>query len=138
MFATCLIYLYELFAHLYMHKATRAKYNEFVYVLFSSFAGKPEFKYVANMHGNEVVGREILLLLVKYLCENYGSDERVTRLLNTTRIHILPSMNPDGYEVAVEGDANSLIGRNNAHDVDLNRNFPDQYYTNKVRLITNK
>lgn len=84
------------------------------------------------MHGNEVVGREILLLLVKYMCENYGTDERITKLLNTTRIHILPSMNPDGYEFAVEGDANSLIGRNNAHNVDLNRNFPDQYFTNKV------
>lgn len=94
--------------------------------------GTPEFKYVANMHGNEVVGRELLLLLAKYLCENYGTDDRLTRLVNTTRIHLLPSMNPDGYEVAHEGDEGGMTGRPNANGVDLNRNFPDQYGENEL------
>lgn len=82
------------------------------------------------MHGNEVVGREMLLLLAKYLCENYQYNDRITKLIDTTRIHLLPSMNPDGYEYSVEGDASSSIGRKNANMVDLNRNFPDQYGTN--------
>lgn len=97
--------------------------------------GIPEMKYIANMHGNEVVGRELLLLLSKYLLENYGTVERVTKLLNTTRIHILPSMNPDGYERSTIGDSNSMNGRANANGVDLNRNFPDQYGTNKVSFL---
>lgn len=89
--------------------------------------GVPEFKYVANMHGNEVVGRELLLLLAEHLCKNYGSDTRITRLVDTTRIHLLPSMNPDGWESSRRGDCSSVIGRYNANGVDLNRNFPDPY-----------
>ncbi|XP_034119415.1 carboxypeptidase D isoform X1 [Drosophila nasuta] len=98
--------------------------------------GVPEFKYVANMHGNEVVGKEMLLLLTKYLLERYENDERVTRLVNGTRMHFLYSMNPDGYEISREGDRTSALGRANAHNVDLNRNFPDQYGTDKFNKVT--
>nr|XP_012140788.1 PREDICTED: carboxypeptidase D-like [Megachile rotundata] len=92
---------------------------------------KPEVKYIGNMHGNEVVGKEILLLLLRYLCENFGSDERVTRILKNVRLHVLPSMNPDGYEISEEGDIYGERGRANAKGIDLNRNFPDQYETNE-------
>ena len=82
---------------------------------------EPEFKYVGNMHGNEVVGRELLLHLIGLLCEKYGKDPTITKLVDNTRIHIMPSMNPDGYEMSVEGDCQSVNGRRNADDVDLNR-----------------
>lgn len=57
----------------------------------------PMFKYVANMHGDETIGRELLIYLAQYLLENYGHVEEVTRLLNTTDIYLMPTMNPDGF-----------------------------------------
>lgn len=97
--------------------------------------GKPEFKYIANMHGNEVVGREMLLLLAQVFCENYGKSPLLTAMLNYTRIHLMPSMNPDGFEKAKEGDWEGVKGRENGNDVDLNRNFPDQYLNQEENKI---
>lgn len=62
--------------------------------------GEPMFKYVANMHGDETLGREFVIFLAQYLLENYGSDARVTRLVNATDIFLMPSLNPDGYEAS--------------------------------------
>ena len=60
--------------------------------------GKPMFKYVANMHGDETIGRELMIYLAQYLLRNYGVDERVTHIVNTTDIFLMPSLNPDGFE----------------------------------------
>jgi carboxypeptidase D len=79
---------------------------------------EPEFKYVANMHGDEVVGRELCLKLIEWLCENYYIDPRATNLINNVDIFIMPSMNPDGFEMG---------SRYNANGFDLNRDFPDQF-----------
>ncbi|XP_062988534.1 carboxypeptidase N catalytic chain [Elgaria multicarinata webbii] len=128
-----------------LYSIGRSVQGRHLYVLeFSDYPGihellEPEFKYVANMHGNEVLGRELLLQLAEFLCEEYRrGNQRITQLIHETRIHLLPSMNPDGYEVAAaqsQGGVGYLTGRNNANGVDLNRNFPDlntmMYYNEK-------
>ena len=47
-------------------------------------------KYVGNMHGNEVVGRELLIRFAKYLLESYSSNsnEEIKTLVDITDIHI--------------------------------------------------
>lgn len=77
---------------------------------------RPEFKYIANMHGDEIIGRELMVNLIEDLLMNYGKDEFVTKLVDSTQIYILASMNPDGANVPQRGNANW---------VDLNRDFPD-------------
>lgn len=63
--------------------------------------GEPMVKYVANMHGDEAVGRQLLIILGQYLLDRYGKDDRITRLVNQTDIYLMPSMNPDGFENSV-------------------------------------
>jgi len=90
--------------------------------------GKPKFKYVGNMHGDETVSRQVLVYVAEYLLTGYGAEPRATELVDTTDVYIMPSMNPDGFEKSVEGDcAGRHGGRNNAKNMDLNRSFPDQY-----------
>ena len=117
----------------YMYSIGKTVENRDIWVLeLSGHPGKhvpgdPEFKYVANMHGNEVVGRECTLLLLQFLCQNYKGSLEIQAIVNNSRIHFLPSLNPDGYEKSHEGDRQGLKGRDNANGIDLNRNFPDQY-----------
>ncbi|XP_034239516.1 carboxypeptidase M isoform X1 [Thrips palmi] len=94
---------------------------------YEHMIGKPDVKYVANMHGNEAVGRELMLHLIQYLVNSYSTDPYIKWLLDNTRIHLLPSMNPDGFEVSREGQCDGGQGRYNARGFDLNRNFPDYF-----------
>lgn len=78
---------------------------------------EPEFKYISNMHGNEIVGRELLVFLLEDMAKEYrANNESVVQLINNTEIFLIPTMNPDGSDRRRRGNSNH---------VDLNRNFPD-------------
>ncbi|XP_024456146.1 carboxypeptidase SOL1 isoform X4 [Populus trichocarpa] len=78
---------------------------------------EPAFKFIGNVHGDEPVGRELLLRLANWICDNYMKDSLARLIVENIHLHILPSMNPDGY---------FLRSRGNANNIDLNRDFPDQ------------
>lgn len=77
---------------------------------------EPKLLFIANMHGDEVVGRELMIYLIRKLLSEYPTNPKIARLLNHAQVYIMPSMNPDGFERSQ---------RANADDFDLNRNFPD-------------
>ena len=62
---------------------------------------KPAFLIEANIHAIEVTGATAALHLINRLLSGYGSDEQVTRLLDTRAFYVLPRLNPDGPELAL-------------------------------------
>jgi len=63
---------------------------------------KPGFLIEANIHSVEWTGSTAALHLIRRLVEGYGSDEKVTRLLDTRTVYVVPRLNPDGAEHALE------------------------------------
>ncbi len=85
---------------------------------------EPEFMYTATMHGDETTPYVLMLHLIDYLLSNYGTDDKVTNLVNNIDIWINPLANPDG---TYAGGNNTVYGatRENGNGIDLNRNYPD-------------
>ena len=91
-----------------------------------SGAAKPQFFYSSTIHGDEVTGYVMMLRLIDTLLHGYGSNPQYTSLINRTRISINPLANPDG---TYRQGNNTVLGavRGNAHNIDLNRNYPDPF-----------
>ncbi len=85
---------------------------------------EPQFMYTSTMHGDETAGYIVMLKYIDYLLSNYGTDPRVTNLVNNMEIWINPNANPDGTYAAGNNNVNGAI-RYNANNVDLNRNYWD-------------
>jgi hypothetical protein len=75
--------------------------------------------------------------LVEHLLSNYHkADPRIKSIINQLDIHILHSINPDGFEVAAE-DCNGVIGRRNGNGVSYNNLInPDIIFiSNQIILL---
>jgi len=76
-----------------------------------------EVKYVANMHGDEVVGKENCLRFIEELLTQHTTVPELEELMSNFEMWFIPCMNPDGLAIA---------SRYNSNGVDLNRDFPDR------------
>jgi carboxypeptidase T len=59
---------------------------------------EPEVLFTAHQHAREHLTVEMALYLLRQLVDGYGTDARVTSLVDTREIWILPDLNPDGGE----------------------------------------
>ncbi|MEP0860054.1 MAG: T9SS type A sorting domain-containing protein [Ignavibacterium sp.] len=85
---------------------------------------EPQFMYTSSMHGDELTGYVLMLRLIDSLLSSYGTDTRITNMINNAEIWINPLANPDG---TYRSGNNTVSGatRYNFNNYDLNRNFPD-------------
>ncbi|HEY3349013.1 MAG TPA: M14 family metallopeptidase [Thermoanaerobaculia bacterium] len=73
---------------------------------------KPALLVDGNVHANEYGGGVAALHFVWRLLRDYGADARVTRLLDTRAVYVLPRVSPDGVEqTLVEGRYIRSVGR---------------------------
>ena len=75
------------------------------------------------IHGNEWEGGEACLYLAEYLLINFGSNETITQILNSSEVYIVPLVNPDGRQENTRWNENG-IDLNRNYDIDFGRLLP--------------
>ncbi len=103
--------------------------NHDIYVIRVSanveeYIAQPRYLETNTIHGNEPLNLMNCLHMVDTLLANYGSDERITRLMDSLDLWFVPNMNPDGTYPEGDHTVNNAQRRNVANNWDLNRNNP--------------
>jgi len=87
----------------------------------------PKIVFTGGQHAREWISPATVMYIFNELVTKYGTDDRVTELLNKVAIVIVPVSNPDGYDFAW---TNNRLWRKNrrrnsggSFGVDLNRNW---------------
>jgi carboxypeptidase T len=95
---------------------------------------EPEVLFTAHQHAREHLTIEMALYLVSELTDKYGTDSRVTNLVNSREIWIVPDLNPDGGEWDIRSGSYAGWRKNRQPNsgssyvgTDLNRNWPYQW-----------
>ncbi|MGW2019746.1 M14 family zinc carboxypeptidase [Streptomyces sp. NPDC001927] len=95
---------------------------------------KPATLYLSNQHAREWITPEMTRRLMHHYLDGYGTDARITKIVDSTELWFVLSANPDGYDFTHADPANRQWRKNlrdNNGDgrvgpgdgVDLNRNF---------------
>lgn len=89
--------------------------------------GRNKVLIVAGIHGNEVGTVKLAQHILNWFWKNKEQFQLLT-------LYVIPVLNPDGYEIAVNNHDyihRGRAGRFNVNGVDLNRNFPTQKFEKK-------
>ncbi len=90
---------------------------------------EPEVLFDGLHHSDEHMGLEMTLHILHWLVDGYGTDPRVTNIVNSTEVWIVFAMNPDGAEFDIHDGAfhywrkNRQPNANGTIGTDLNRNY---------------
>ncbi|MET7422401.1 M14 family metallopeptidase [Dactylosporangium sp. NPDC005555] len=91
---------------------------------------EPEVLYGAHQHAREHLTVEMALYLVKLYTDGYGKDPRITKLVDSRELWIVPDLNPDGgeYDIATGSYRSWRKNRqpnagSSSIGTDLNRNW---------------
>ena len=95
---------------------------------------EPEVLFTHHQHAREHLTVEMAIYLVNELTDKYGSDSRVTNMVNNREIWIVPDMNPDGGEYDISSGSYAGWRKNrqpnsgsSAVGTDMNRNWDYQW-----------
>jgi len=92
---------------------------------------KKRIFFQGMQHAREWISGATMQYVADYLTANYGTDSRVTSLLDQVEFVIIPVANPDGYDYTWNGDRlwrkNRAMVDGSAQGVDPNRNWPDHW-----------
>jgi murein tripeptide amidase MpaA len=62
---------------------------------------KPAIWVDANIHATEIAGTTTALRIIDTLLSGYGTDERITHMLDSSVFYVVPRINPDGAAQAM-------------------------------------